>query len=406
MRREIPFRRPALISSGTLLKITFRYILVGARRAFQPLDTGQNKSGRGPDGHIRLQVIIHVKMEKINHSKPLLGEAEAESLRESLSTAFIANGPLAAELGRVGASFLGMDFGMAVQSGTDALTLALEGLGVSRGAKIALPAYVCSAPLDALAVLGLEPVPVDVDRGTLAISPELIPKGVDAVVGAHLFGIPASLSGISGVPLVEDCAQTLGTGSDGCRVGSMGVVSVCSFYATKLLTSGHGGLVATSDAEFFGRMKELTVCDNMDVWTPRRHFRMSDLNAALALAQFERLESMLERRRKLAARFLSAMRQGEPTPGCVYSRFLVVSEGSAVSALSDFAAAGIEAKRPVYKPLFEYLDRAGNDFPNAAWAWDNLISVPLYPALTEDEVERIESFLEARSDELRRWPPA
>jgi dTDP-4-amino-4,6-dideoxygalactose transaminase len=186
----------------------------------------------------------------------------------------------------------------------------------------------------------------------------------------------------------------------------MGVVSVCSFYATKLLTSGHGGLVATSDAEFFGRMKELTVCDNMDVWTPRRHFRMSDLNAALALAQFERLESMLERRRKLAARFLSAMRQGEPTPGCVYSRFLVVSEGSAVSALSDFAAAGIEAKRPVYKPLFEYLDRAGNDFPNAAWAWDNLISVPLYPALTEDEVERIESFLEARSDELRRWPPA
>jgi dTDP-4-amino-4,6-dideoxygalactose transaminase len=133
---------------------------------------------------------------------------------------------------------------------------------------------------------------------------------------------------------------------------------------------------------------------------------MSDLNASLGFSQFSKLESMISRRIEVAGRYLAAMKQGVPAPGCVYSRFLVVSERSPDDVCIEFSDAGIEAKKPVYKPIYACLERDGAKFPNARWAWENLISVPLYPALTDSEIERIESFLESRSHELRRWPPA
>ena len=348
-----------------------------------------------------------VEMPKINHSKPMLDAGDIVSLNDALSSGYLSHGSRAEEAGRQMSAILGMDSGLAVQSGTDALTLALLGLGLSEGGRVAVPAYMCSAVLDALALAGLVPVPVDIDRETLAISPDLIPDGVSAVIGAHLFGIPAPLHRVVGAPLVEDCAQTLGTEVGGRRVGSMGSVSICSFYATKLLTSGHGGGVATSDRAVYARMLELVTHDKIDEWSPRRHYLMSDLNAALLLSQLAKLDSMLERRRTIAAGYLAAMGAGKLASGSVYSRFLVVPGGvSADDILADFEAAGIEAKRPVYTPVFACLGCSVEEFPNANWAHENLVSVPLYPALTKAEIDRVEMFLEAHANELRCWPPA
>jgi len=345
-------------------------------------------------------------MVKINHSKPFLDSDDANALREALDSSFLSNGPRAEKLADDAAERMGRKHALPVQSGTDALALALEAITIPKNAEVAVPAYICSAPLDALATLGIKPVPVDIDKHSLAMSADALPKKIDAAVAAHMFGIPAPLFEIDAPRLVEDCAQTLETSIDGHRVGSMGDASICSLYATKLLTSGHGGVAATSDPEIFDRMLELTTCDKMEEWSPRRHYRISDLNAALALSQFAKLDSMIKRRIQIAERYLAAMRQGHPTPGCVYSRFLVVPERPLEDMEKLFAAAGIEAKRPVYKPLYAYLGHDGADFPNAEWAWKNILSVPLYPALDEKEIERVETFLEKHSNELRRWPSA
>ncbi len=346
-------------------------------------------------------------MFKINHSKPMLDSKDAASLEDALSSFHLSHGGRAEGVGSRMAALLGMDYGVLVHSGTDALTLALLGLGFRPGGRVAVPAYMCSAVLDALASAGLVPLPVDIEKETLGISSDLIPEGVDAVVGAHLFGIPSPLYRISGVPLVEDCAQTLDTEVDGRRVGSMGSVSVCSFYATKLLTSGHGGGVATSDRGVLDCMVELVTHDKIERWSPRRHYLMSDLNAALLASQLDKLGAMLKRRREISSRYLAAMGKGAPSSGNVYSRFLVIPDGvPADDVIAAFVATGIEAKRPVYSPVYECLGRSGDEFPVASWARDNLVSIPLYPALTEGEIDRVESFLESHSDELRRWPPA
>ena len=273
---------------------------------------------------------------------------------------------------------------------------------------MALPAYICSAPLDALAMSGCEPVPVDIDRDSLAISIQQTndKKDVGAVLAAHLFGIPAPLYQLEHFNVIEDCAQTLDISIDGHKVGSMGRFAVCSFYATKLLTTGHGGVIAVDDQALYEKLNSLFLHDKQEEWSPHSHFMMSDLNAALGISQIEKFDKMLMIRRKIASRFLKALGNEQGLISSIYSRFIVVTEKGADQMISAFNSAGIEAKKPVYKPLFQYLNMDKKQFPNAQWAHEHIISVPIYPSMTELEIDVIETFLEANRYELRSWPPA
>jgi dTDP-4-amino-4,6-dideoxygalactose transaminase len=187
----------------------------------------------------------------------------------------------------------------------------------------------------------------------------------------------------------------------------MGKLAVCSFYGTKLLTAGHGGAVSADDECLYRKLRSLMIHDKQGEWQPHFHFMMSDFNASLALAQFAKLEWMIKRRREIACRFMNALgEQGREPDGNVYSRFIVEADGGADRLIAEFSKAGIEAKRPVFLPLYRYLGYKDTDFPNAAWAHEYIVSVPLYPALTESEIEYIESFLEKHKDEMRCWPSA
>jgi dTDP-4-amino-4,6-dideoxygalactose transaminase len=345
---------------------------------------------------------------KINHSKPYFTVDDEKSLLRVLKHQFVTNGPMSKKLGERAASYLQKNYGVPTQSGTDALTAAFSVMNLQEGAAIALPAYICSAPLDALELAKMKPVPVDIDKNTLAISVESVNERTDisTVLAAHLFGIPAPFYRLECENVLEDCAQTLGIEIDGYRVGSMGNFAVCSFYGTKLLTTGHGGLVAVNDDKLYRSIMELIQHDNQDTWSPHLHFQMSDLNAALGLSQFEQLGGMINKRREIAGRFLDALGEGDHIANSVYSRFLVVSNDDINIAIQRFNDAGIEAKRPVYKPLFHYLNYSPDEFPNAQWAYDNIISVPIYPAMTEEEILYIEQYLESNKNDLHCWPPA
>lgn len=343
---------------------------------------------------------------KIKHSKPYFDQQDSCSVNEVINSHFISFGPVAKKFGEYCADYLGKKYSIPTQSGTDALTASLKSLDLSRGEEVAVPAYICSAPLDSLALCGLKPVPLDVEKENLAISVDKVnsEKKISAVIAAHLFGVPAPFNQIENKNVIEDCAQTLGCEIDGNRVGSMGKISICSFYATKLLTTGHGGAVAVDDPDLYEYMLNLFNHDKQEKWEPHLHFLMSDLNASLGLSQLNKLDSMIEKRKRIAGRFMKALGIRDIHPNSVFSRFLVISEINIDSMINRFNQAGIDAKRPVYKPLYQYLGLDDVDFPNAKWAHDNIISVPLYPSLTEPEISYIENFLENNRNDLCCWP--
>ncbi len=346
----------------------------------------------------------------IPHSQPFFDEKDQRAVAAVLAGRYVSTGGRAEELGGKAAAVLGKRWGVATQSGTDALTAAFVILGLKRGDKVAVPAYICSAPLDALAWSGLTPVPVDVDRGTLSICPARVNalKGVKAVLAAHLFGIPAPVGRITHRNIVEDCAQTFGVDFAGKPVGGIGRLAICSFYATKLLTTGHGGLLAGNERGLRDRAMRLFTHDKRDEWEPHLHFLMSDLNASLGVSQLAKLRFFIRERRRIARRYLAALAGTTRLSPGVYSRFLVaVADGASLEDVeARFRKAGIDAKRPVHRPLFRYLSLKDKDFPNAAWAHERILSVPLYPGMPEAAVCRIEEFLERSRNVIGRWPSA
>ena len=134
---------------------------------------------------------------------------------------------------------------------------------------------------------------------------------------------------------------------------------------------------------------------------------MSDLCAALGISQIKKLGSFIEKRKKIAARFSKALTGSKETANSVYSRFLVATQRRGPEdVIKLFQKNGIEAKRPVYKPVYMYLGLDEKSFPNAKWAHEHIVSVPIYPEMPEHHVEMTENFLEKNKDELSCWPPA
>ena len=347
---------------------------------------------------------------KIAHSKPCIDRMDLEKVGDVLRSGFLSTGSQCVRFGSACAKILGKNWGIPTQSGTDAITAALRLLKLGKDAKIAVPGYICSAVLDAAHIEGITPVPVDIERETLSISPALVNEFADAnaVLGAHLFGIPAPLNRIRNKNLIEDCAQTLGIKNcDGIVVGAMGKFSICSFYATKLLTTGHGGLLAGDCAKMQKEAMRLFTHDKQDKWEPHLHFLMSDFNAALGISQAAKLENFIAKRRKVAARFIAAM-GGKKLPLSIFSRFLVIpeKEGLTDKIIADFNKRGIEAKKPVFKPLYRYMGLKDKDFPNSCWAHRNIISIPIYPEMEETHIQMLEKNLQEKKNVLRCWPPA
>ncbi|MBI2321246.1 MAG: DegT/DnrJ/EryC1/StrS aminotransferase family protein, partial [Chloroflexi bacterium] len=224
-----------------------------------------------------------------------------------------AHGPLTRELERSAARALGGRHAIAVSHGTAALHLALLSLDVGAGDEVIAPSYACAALLHAIHYTGATPVLVDIDPHTLnptaeMVSHRLTPRTKAAIV-THTFGFPADVASIArlGVAVVEDCAQALGARYRGRPVGSWGRVAVCSFYATKMICAGEGGMVATNDARIAARVRDLSTPDLQPRYRVRYNYKLSDLAAGLALSQLRQLNGFVERRRAIAQRYIDAL---------------------------------------------------------------------------------------------------
>jgi dTDP-4-amino-4,6-dideoxygalactose transaminase len=355
-------------------------------------------------------------MTMIPHSRPAIGPEEVRAVTEVLRSGQVAGGSAVAQFERGMAAYLALQGGVAVSSGTVALELALRALGVGSGDNIILPSYVCSAPWLAVQRVGAQARIVDIDPESYNLDPQKVRKArtsrTRAVIVPHMFGLPADLTGLQslGIPMIEDCAQTLGAVEQGRAVGTVGLLTVCSFYATKLLCTGEGGMVLSKDADLLERVRALREYDKApSLDAAAFNCKMTDLQGAMGVTQLNQLGTFLDQRASLAAVYRETLPAELFTLPAVpsgrshrYFRFVVRLPKGLQSAdefsayLSRMARRGLQCRKPVFRPLHRYLELP--DFPASDEADTSAISLPIYPSLTEVEVRQAAQILQ---EELR-----
>ena len=317
----------------------------------------------------------------IPHSKPMIGTEEMNAVARVLASGRLSQGAEVEAFEADCAEILGRRHAVAVNSGTAALHLALSALDVGRDQPVAAPSYCCAALLTAIRLQQASPRLCDID-GNCNLDPALVPGDCRATIVPHLFGAPAAIPRVDGV--IEDIAQSMGG-----ETGRASRVAVTSFYATKLITTGEGGMLLTDDEALAAHARDRREYDNRDDFAIRHPYKMTDVQAALGRVQIRRLSGFLERRREIALEYNAAfadlpLRLPDPD-GHVFFRY-VVQTGKR-DLLSDFLnARGIEAKRPVYRPAHHYV---GGEFPKSQHAHETCISLPLYPAMKPADISSV-----------------
>ena len=331
---------------------------------------------------------------EIPHSRPTLTREDREAVAACLTVGSIAQGRLVEAFEATVASRLGKAHAVASASGTSALVLALRGLGLRPGVEVILPSYVCYAVRDAVLAAGASPVYCDIGAGW-SMTPEAVERVVTprtgAIVVVHNFGIavPSGAFRRFGVPLVDDICQSFGApippGAD---------VTCASFQATKLLTTGEGGMVLTDDAELIERVRLLR-----DGAHGRRGDRvpapLTDLQAALGLSQLARFEGFLARRKAIADTYfrdldgLACRLPLDLRQRSIFFRFPLRVARPFEEVQRAFMKLGIHVRRGV-DALLHHADGASSEhFPGTEEAFAETVCLPILPSMSDDDVTRV-----------------
>jgi dTDP-4-amino-4,6-dideoxygalactose transaminase len=194
------------------------------------------------------------------------------------------------------------------------------------------------------------------------------------------------------VPIIEDCAQSIGATYHQHPVGTLGQVAIFSFYATKVLTTGEGGMIATNSAKIAARIKDLKAYDKRKDYKIRFNYKMNDIQAALGITQLKQLGHLIRRRKKIAARYNRAfnslgLRLPPTDTGQIYFRYVLGLNMDSSPWIDKLATSGIICERPIHFPLHRNLKLGG--YPATDKAWRQSLSIPIYPTLTDSEISRI-----------------
>jgi perosamine synthetase len=342
----------------------------------------------------------------IPHSRPWIAEADRRAVAAVLDSEMIGQAETTARFETAFSRWLGLERpGTATASGAAALEIALVALGARSGDEVILPTYVCPSVLDAVCAVGATPRLADVGPQWV-----LTPANVDPLVGAatraiivpHMYGIFADVAAFRafGVPIIEDCAQAI-EGPQRWQIA--GDVAVFSFHPTKCLTTGEGGLAISRDALLNRRLRAVRDggAGGRRVLAP-----LSSVAAALGLSQLERYDASLGRRRFIAATYRLALGdtaatllRRTPWNRTMHFRFALSAGAPFAETAAVFAGAGICVRRGVDALLHRIAGQRDRDFPIATELFDTTVSIPLYPALSDAEVE-------ACADALALWAPS
>jgi perosamine synthetase len=271
---------------------------------------------------------VREKPVHIPIAKPVIGHDEIVAVSEVLKSGMIAQGERVTEFEKAFADLCGTTHAVATSNGTTALHAALLAAGIGPGDEVIVPAFSFFATASSVSMCGATPVFCDVDEQTFNINPTQVEERVTprtkAVIGVHLFGQPFDVPGVQQVceahslTLIEDAAQAHGALLNGERVGGFGRFGCFSFYATKNITTGEGGMVTTSEKASAERLRQIINHGQTEKYLHTRlgyNYRMTDMAAAIGLVQLKKLEKFNLRRRKNAEYLTANLRcKGIITP--------------------------------------------------------------------------------------------
>ncbi|MEM0015377.1 MAG: DegT/DnrJ/EryC1/StrS family aminotransferase [Zestosphaera sp.] len=352
-------------------------------------------------------------MIKVN--SPYITESDVEEVVKVLRSGNLAAGDYVRMFEEGFARYLGVKHAVTVSNGTVALYLALKALGVGPGDEVVVPDFTFAATATAVALAGGRVVPSDIELETYTIDVEGLERRLGdktkAIVVVHLYGHPADMDPLvrlakeRGIHVIEDCAQSHGAEYKGVKTGSIGLVSAFSFYATKNLTMGEGGAVATGDesiAEYVKLQRNHGQREKYLHHVIGWNFRITDIQAALGYSQLIRLDRMNERRRAIARIYddelsgIGLLRTPVERPYAkhVYHQYTVwVDGGSGVrDRLADYLRSrgvqtGVHYPLPIHEqPALRGHMTLRGDLANSVEASKHVLSLPMHPGLKDEEV--------------------
>ena len=363
---------------------------------------------------------------KVPIAKPIIGEEEINNVVEVLKSGMIAQGPKVEEFEKKFAEWVGADYGIAVNSGTAALHVAFLSCGVGAGDEVITSPFTFIASGNSILYTGAKPVFADIDLKTYTINPDsiekLITENTKAILPVQLYGQSANMDRINeiaeryGLAVVEDAAQAHGATCNGQKVGSIGDMACFSFYPTKNMTTSEGGIITTNDED---------LADNAKIFrahgaSVRYHhseigynFRMTDISAAIGLAQLNKIDGFNSKRIENAEYLNEGLKDvdGIVTPYCaygskhVYHQYTIrVEKGNRddwVKIINECGVGtGIHYPIPLYnQPVYKSLGIKGN-CPNANLAANTVISLPVHPSLTKEDLDLVIEAVKKASEDI------
>jgi len=360
-------------------------------------------------------------------ARPQMGEDEKQRVMEAMDSGGLAQGPRVRELEEQFAAFIGVEHAVATSSGTTALHLALLGYGVGEGDEVITVPFTFIASANSILYTGARPIFVDVDEDDFTMDPTLIEAAVTprtrAIMPVSLYGQPADMERITsiaerhGLHVVEDAAQAHGAAIGERRSGSWGA-GTFSFYPTKNMTTGEGGMITTADGDLAERARLLRehgmkVRYHHDVMG--YNFRMTDLAAAIGLAQLPKLPGFNDRRRAIAARYDAELR-GVITPRVRAGVTHVFHQYTIGVRDRDAFAEGLKERgvgSAIYYPIpvhrqkpFIALGYGEEGFPVTERLTERVLSIPVHPSLSAAEVATVIGAVNQTAAELGPLEPA
>ena len=380
-------------------------------------------------------------------SSPTIGDEEIAEVVDTLQSGWLTTGPKVRRFEEQFAAYVGCRHAVAVNSCTAALHVALEAAGVRAGDEVITTPMTFAATGEVIHYLGAKPVFVDIDPVTMNLDPSLLEGAIrkcshpKAILPVHMAGLACEMDGIlsiakaRGLRVIEDAAHTFPALYKGRMVGTIGDVTCFSFYSTKTITTGEGGMATTEDDSLAERMRVMSLHGiSKDAWTrytasgswqyeilaPGFKYNLTDLAASLGIAQLKRANEFQARREAIARRYTAAFSgllefldpPPDAQPGGTHSWHLYIiklkldrlsiDRGAFIEELRD-AKIGTSVHfiplhlHPYYRQAYGYRPE---DFPRAYETYKRIISLPLYPKMTDEDAE---SVIEAVASICRRY---
>ena len=347
-------------------------------------------------------------------AQPLIGEEEKTAVINVLKSGMLASGPRTEEFEKKFAEYVGTKYAIATTSGTTALHLGLLALGITHGDEVILPAFSFIATANAPLFCDAIPVFCDVDPKTFNIDAEqikkLITKKTKAIMPVHLYGQAADMDPIEeiaekyGLYVIGDACQAHGATYNGKQAGSFGDLECFSFYPTKNMTTGEGGMITTNNEEFAEVALSLRNHGREKTKWGYEHgrlgynYRLTDIGAAIGLEQLKKLPKNIELRKKNAHYFNTHLSNGEipyviPAAQHAYHQYTIKSrnrDNLTQNLKKNEIGFGIYYPQPLhtYKHLKKY---AHKELKTSELLANQVISLPVHPALESEDLQRIVS---------------